>query len=165
MLSCRVWSPEKFIRDGGRSSVCFDSVAIHDEFYAVLDSSEVLLSATPCRFVSLKKITDIVNLFSLWYGDSCVSSIYLNLVCLDWRDYIPCIASVRLDLDLAMIEFISFSLNNVAVDGRSMISIYVDYGFDVLSLATYPRVGVTTSSMIDVFISICVAHHRQASVR
>jgi hypothetical protein len=39
MLSCRVWSPKKFTRGGGRSSVCFDSVVIHDEFYVVLESS------------------------------------------------------------------------------------------------------------------------------
>jgi hypothetical protein len=62
MLSCRIWSPEKFIGGGGRSSVCFGSVATHDEFFAGLESLGVLLSATPCRFVSLKKIRCIVNL-------------------------------------------------------------------------------------------------------
>jgi hypothetical protein len=46
-----------------------------------------------------------------------------------------------------------------------MISLNIDYGFDVMSLVVYPRVDVTTSDMIEVFISICVAHHRQASVR
>jgi hypothetical protein len=75
MLSCRVWSPKDFMRDGGRLSMCFNSVAIHDEFSTVLESSEVLLSVTPYRFVSLKKISDIVNRFSLWCGDSSVSFI------------------------------------------------------------------------------------------
>jgi hypothetical protein len=56
MLSCTVWSPKKFIGDGGRSSMCFYSVAIHDEFSVVLESSEVLLSPTPCRYMSFKKI-------------------------------------------------------------------------------------------------------------
>jgi hypothetical protein len=64
-----------------------------------------------------------------------------------------------------MIELISFSLDKVAVDGRSMISMYVDCGFNVVSLAAYPRSGVTTSGMVEVFISICVAQYRQTSVR
>jgi hypothetical protein len=145
--------------------VFFDSVAIHDEFSTVLESSRVLLCATPCRFVSLKKISDIVNLFGLWCDDFSVSFIYLNLMCLGWRDYIPCIASVQPDLDLTTSELISFSLDKVAIVGRSMISMYDDCVFDVLSLAAYPRVGVTTSGMIDVFITICVAHHRQPSLR
>jgi hypothetical protein len=101
----------------------------------------------------------------LWCGDSSMSFIYLNLVCLGWRDYTLCIASVLSDLNLAMIELISFSLNKVAVDGHSMIFMYIDCGFDVLSLAAYPSVGVITSGMIEVFVSICVAHHRRASVR
>jgi hypothetical protein len=91
--------------------------------------------------------------------------IYLNLVCLGWRDYIKCIAYMLLDLDMATTEFISFSLDKVAANGRSMFSMYVNCGFDVLSLATYPRVCVTTSGMIEDFISICVAHRCQALVR
>jgi hypothetical protein len=129
MLNCRFWFPEKFIGDGGRSSVFFDSVAIHDEFSTVLESSRVLLCATPCRFVSLKKIRDIVNLFGLWCDDFSVSFIYLNLMCLGWRDYIPCIASVQPDLDLTTSELISFSLDKVTIVGRSMISMYDDCAF------------------------------------
>jgi hypothetical protein len=94
MLSCRVWSLKKFIGDGGRSSVCLDSVAIHDGFSTVLESSEVVLSATPCRFVFHEKISGIVNLFILWCGD-------LNLVCLGWRDYTSYITYVWPNLDLA----------------------------------------------------------------
>jgi hypothetical protein len=44
----RVWSPDKFIRDGGKSSTCFDSIAIHGEFSMDLEYSGVLLLATPC---------------------------------------------------------------------------------------------------------------------
>jgi hypothetical protein len=77
----------------------------------------------------------------------------------------PYIASVRPDLDLATTEFIYFSLDKVVADGHSIISVYVNCGFDVLSLAAYPRAGVTTSGMIEIFISNCVAHHHQALVR
>jgi hypothetical protein len=113
------------------------------------------------RRESLKLILAMDPL-SRWF---CYNFIYLNLMCLGWRNYIPCIASVRLDLDLATTELISFSFDKVAADGHSMISMYVDCGFDALSLAAYPRVGVTTWSMIKVFISICIAYHRQASSR
>jgi hypothetical protein len=75
-----------------------------------------------------------------------MSFIYLNLVCLGRRDYIPCIASVPPDLDLKMTKLISFNLDKVAADGCSIISMYVDCEFDVLSLAAYLRVGVTTSA-------------------
>jgi hypothetical protein len=44
----RVWSHDKFIRDGSKSSMCFDSVAIHGEFSMDLEYPGVLLLATPC---------------------------------------------------------------------------------------------------------------------
>jgi hypothetical protein len=52
-------------------------------------------------------------------------------------------------------------------DGCSMVYMYINCGFSVLSLAAYPypRVAVTASSMIYIFVSTCKAHHRQASIR
>jgi hypothetical protein len=54
MLSCKVWSHEKFIEDGGRSSVCLNSVAIHDEFSA--DLGGVCFQSFPFLSISFWKI-------------------------------------------------------------------------------------------------------------
>jgi hypothetical protein len=163
VLSCRIWYPEKFIVDVGRSSVCFDYVAIHDEFSAVLVFGGVAHNTMSiCVSQEGQRHHQPIRLMA--WRLFC-EFIYLNLVCLGWRDYIKCIAYVPLDLDMAMTEFISFNLDKGAANGRSMLSMYVDCGFDVLSLVAYPRVCVATSGMIEDFISICVAHRRQALVR
>ncbi|GJN02403.1 hypothetical protein PR202_ga19749 [Eleusine coracana subsp. coracana] len=47
-----------------------------------------------------------------------------------------------------VIELISFILDTMAINDRLMISMYVYCGFEVLSLAAYPRVDVTFSNMI-----------------
>jgi hypothetical protein len=64
-------------------------------------------------------------------------------VCLGWRVYIPSLVSVLLDLGLVVTKLISFILNKVTVDGRSMFSMYVDYGFGVMSLVAYPPMSFT----------------------
>jgi hypothetical protein len=75
------------------------------------------------------------------------------------------LVSVRPDLGLAVTKLISFILDKVAADGCSMVSMYIDCGFNVSFLATYPGIGVTALGIIDALISIYVAHHRQASAR